>query len=98
MTTSIKADKLDLATAEKLREAQVDIHGAAVVDVQTDIFAGKRRIWVNVNGICVLRVNAADRLRIIQMHEKSEQTENLYDLAPKVDLSKTPDFTKGKAK
>lgn len=67
MTTSLRASDFALSTLEALRDAQVDVAGAVRVDIQTDIFAGKRRVWVNINGVCVLRVSQADDLKIVDL-------------------------------
>lgn len=67
--SGIRADVLDLKTAELLRSVQVDVAGAAVVDVQADTFAGKRRLWVNVNGVCVFRACQIETLRFIDLDE-----------------------------
>lgn len=62
MTTSIKANNLCIETLEALRNAQVDVSGAVLIEVQNDVFAGKHRLWVNVNGICVLRICQGDQI------------------------------------
>lgn len=45
---------MSLATLNALAEAHLDITGAAHVEVVTK--ADKSVLWINVNGVCVLRV------------------------------------------
>lgn len=40
---------------EKLMDRQTDIVNAQIVNVKHDVFTARQRIWVNVNGVCVLR-------------------------------------------
>jgi hypothetical protein len=67
MSASIKASESDTATLEALRQAQIDVSGAKLVDVQTDMFAGRHRLWVNINGVCVLRVCQAEEMKVVAL-------------------------------
>lgn len=50
----IKADNTDYKTLQNLARAQLDIFGAKDVEVAHN--ADKSILWVNVNGVCVLRI------------------------------------------
>lgn len=50
----LKADDLEYRTLRNLAQAQLDITGAKDVEVSHN--ADKSVLWVNVNGVCVLRI------------------------------------------
>jgi hypothetical protein len=60
---SLQAPDVNSAVqARALHEAHTDVTGAA--DVHVQVAADGHRLWVNVNGICLLRVCRADRIRV----------------------------------
>jgi hypothetical protein len=52
MQTSLRANELDEDTFRSLTDAHVDVTGAKVVEVEYK----KKVLWVNVNGVCLLRI------------------------------------------
>jgi hypothetical protein len=54
MPVNIKADSIDLDSMRKIMESHVDVTGAELVEVQ--INSNRDTMWVNVNGICLLRI------------------------------------------
>ena len=57
---NLRADNSSLETAGKLMDAHVDITGAKHVEMMAS--ADRKTIWVNVNGICVLRICKIENL------------------------------------
>lgn len=57
---SIRADEVSQATLETLSKEFLDITGAQHIEIRMDV--ANHVVWVNVNGICVLRV-----CRIVEM-------------------------------
>jgi len=49
----IVAEKMDIETLHKINDSAVDISSPEAVEVL--IRADQKVIWVNVNGVCVLR-------------------------------------------
>ncbi len=58
MPTYIKAgNPTDPVQWDRLLEAHMDITGAVHVEVSTGLIAGQKPVlWVNVDGVCVLRI------------------------------------------
>lgn len=50
----IVAEKMDIETLHKINDSAVDISSPESVEVLTR--ADKKVLWVNVNGVCVLRI------------------------------------------
>lgn len=61
----LKADELDDATFGKLLDGAVDVTGAKHVEVQID--AGRNVLWVNVNGVCLLRICRIEEFSVKQV-------------------------------
>jgi hypothetical protein len=57
---TLRADKTDLASLRNLEMYALDITGAEVVQLQ--IRHDKDVVWVNVNGVCMLRICAIKKL------------------------------------
>lgn len=51
---TVRADIADIQTCRNLMDVGLDIRGAEAVQVQ--ISKKGDRLWVNVNGVCVLRI------------------------------------------
>jgi hypothetical protein len=79
MSTSIKAGSATPEILQALAEAQIDVTGAVEVGIIIDDAPAEpitnlndihktqwvnRRVWINVNGICVLRVCLADKITV----------------------------------
>jgi hypothetical protein len=65
MANYLTADKADLVEWGKLQEVFTDITGAHEVEVTTGIGPNKKPIlWVNVNGVCVLRICQIENLSL----------------------------------
>jgi hypothetical protein len=65
----ISASVPDQLTAGLLMSAQLDVTGAAVVQVESKKGAdGKPVLWVNVNGICLLRICRIQHLDFPDVH------------------------------
>lgn len=60
--TTFKADQLDGVTVQNVMDHHTDVTGAYEVEIQTDRHRGI--IWVNINGICLLRVCRIRTLKI----------------------------------
>ena len=56
------ANELDSKTTTELADAMVDITNPVGVDVL--VSSDRKRIWVNVNGICVLRCCQIQNLHV----------------------------------
>lgn len=56
----LSAETINLHTLNDLMAAQIDINGADIVQIQTDA----SRVWVNVNGICVLRIYGVKTIEV----------------------------------
>lgn len=59
---SLMASSTDMETLEKLEEAKLDITGAAFVQVQAR--HDNEVLWINVNGVCVLRICLIQELEL----------------------------------
>ncbi len=64
MTQSFTADKADTATFDKIVEAHTDVTGAAFVEVRQNGAPSNRVLWVNVNGVCLLRICRIENLTL----------------------------------
>lgn len=62
---AIKADKIDEYTMDLLVDAHLDVTGAANVEVTWN--AAKTILWVNVNGVCLLRICQIKELQLTNL-------------------------------
>lgn len=59
---AIRANDTSIATLDKITQAMVDVYAPVAVEIS---ICG-RAIWVNVNGICLLRIQDAQLIRVEQ--------------------------------
>lgn len=70
----ILAKKPDMETLEKLTQVMVDVTEPVSVDVA--IREDGQVVWINVNGICVLRACRAQRINILDDRKRNKRKDD----------------------